>query len=172
MNRHVFSTSTHAVQPIGFRLFAIVLAAGLGMTAGCVRDERLSNAEFSDRLQQIHQEGSEHWGRLAEQAEDLQPGDPITGELEQVISELIAFQRRAADQLGAPTAPATAEEDVEMLRAALQERTEALEEALEAQRFTVEQFDRITEAGDRIAAALSQLRDKGFLANAEDHDPH
>jgi hypothetical protein len=58
-----------------------------------------------------------------------------------------------------------------MLIEALQGTTEALEQALEARRFTGEQFDRITEAGDQIALAFKQFRAKGFLPNAEDTNP-
>lgn len=172
MKHQVASTPPRAFQPSRLRLFAIVLAASLGITPGCGSDQQLSGAEFSDRLQKIYHEGSELWDRVAERAGDLEPAEPITGELEQSLHELVAFQRRAADELRELRAPATAEEEIEMLIEALQARTEAFEQALEARRFTGEQFDRITEAGGRIDLAFTQMRAEGILPTAEDNDPH
>jgi len=152
-------------------LFAIVLgAAGLGVVAGCGGEERLSREELSDRLQSIDQRGSERWGRLAEEAKDLQPDQPLTAEVKQPIRELVEFQRQAADELEALSPPEGAEEEVDKLIEALRERTENFEQAIEAGRFTRQEFDQITESGDKIDEAFEQLRKEGFLPKVEEHE--
>lgn len=152
-------------------LFAIVLgAAGLGVVAGCGGEERLSREELSDRLQSIDQRGSERWGRLAEEAEDLQPDQPLTAEVKQPIRELVEFQRQTADELEELNPPDGAEEAVKMLAEALRERTATFEQGIGAGRFTQRDFDEITQAGDKIDEAFEQLRKEGFLPKVEEHE--
>lgn len=155
----------------GLRFFAIVLAAAsLGVAAGCGGDERLSRGEFSDHLQSIGQRGSERWGRVAQRAKDLKPGQPVPADVKQPMSELVDFQRQAVAELEELNTPEGADEEVETLMEALRERTEAFEQALESGRFTRRQFDQITEAGEKINLAFEQLRKEGFIPKVEEHE--
>jgi hypothetical protein len=136
---------------------AIVLAsAGLGLLAGC-GGERLSREEFSDRLEIIGRRGSEHWGRLAERADELRPGRPLPTDVEQPMRELVEFQRETVGELEELNPPEGAEEEIETLISALRERTETFEQIIEAGRFTPRQSARITASGNRIDAAFQQL---------------
>lgn len=148
----------------------IVLAAGLGVVAGCGGEEGLSREDFSARLQSISQEGGERWGRLAQRAKDVQPGQALTADVKQLIKELNDFQRQAADELAELNPPEGAENGVEMLINALRERTDTLEQAVDAGRFTQRQGDQITEAGETIDEAFEQLRNDGFLPKEDAHE--
>jgi len=155
----------------GFAFFAMVLAAAsLGVVAGCGGEERLSRQQFSDRLQSIDQQGSERWGRLAQRAKDLKPDQPLPSEVKQPMRELIEFQRQTADELEELNPPEGADEPVEKLIEALRERTGTFERATEAGRFTQQEFDQITQSGEKIDAALEQLRKEGFLPREEEHE--
>lgn len=147
----------------------IVLAAGLAVLAGCGGQERLSREAFSDRLQSIDRRGSERWGRLAERAGDLKPGQPLPADVEQPMRSLVEFQRQAVRELEELNPPEDAEEEVETLIEALRERTETFEQVLVARRFTPRQFDRVTRSGDLIDVAFEQLRKEGFLPAVEEH---
>jgi hypothetical protein len=152
-------------------ILAIVLvAASLGVVAGCGGEERFSREEFSEHLQSIDQRGGERWGRLAQRAADLKPDQPIPADVEQPMRELVEFQRQAADELEELNPPDEAEEEVEELIAALRDRTEIFERAIEAGRFTKRDSDQITESGDRIDEAFEQLRKEGFLPEADEHE--
>jgi mannitol-1-phosphate/altronate dehydrogenase len=152
-------------------ILAIALAtAGLGVVAGCGGDERLSREEFSDHLQSIDRRGSERWGRLAQQAEDLKPGETLPADVRQPMRELVEFQRQAVDELEGLNPPEDAEEGVEGLIEALQQRTETFEEVIEAGRLTQRDSDQITESGDKIVEAFEQLRKEGFLPEADEHE--
>ena len=146
---------------------AIVLAAALGVAPGCGGEERPSREEFSERVQSIHQRGSERWGRLAERAADLKPGQPIAADVEQAIRQVVEFQRQAVSELERPGTPDDAGEAVEMLSDALRERTATFERVLDAGSFTQRQFVQITQSGEKIDEALTQLRDDGFLSKEE-----
>lgn len=155
----------------GVLFFAAALAAAsLGVVAGCGGDERLSREEFSDRLQSIDRRGSELWGRLAQRAQDVKPDQPLAAEVAQPMSDVVEFQRQAADELEELNPPEGAEEEVEKLIEALRERTETFEQVIGAGRFTRREFDRITQSGDKIDAAFEQLRNEGFLPNVEEHE--
>jgi hypothetical protein len=151
-------------------LAIVLMAAGLGGAAGCGGEERLSREEFGERLQSIDQRGGERWGRLAQVAADLKPDQPLPADVMQPMTDLIEFQRQAAADLAELNPPEEAEEEVEMLIAALRDRTEAFERAIEAGRFTRRDSDQITEAGDKIDEAFEQLRKEGFLPEADEHE--
>jgi hypothetical protein len=148
----------------------VLAAASLAVLAGCGGEERLSREAFSDRLQSIGQEGSERWGRLAERAGDLKPGQPLPADVEQPMRELVEFQRQAVRELEELNPPKDAEEEVETLIEALRERTETFEQVLVARRFTPRQSDQVTRSGDRIDAAFEQLRAQRFLPTVEEHE--
>jgi hypothetical protein len=154
------------------RLFTlvIVLAAGLGVVAGCGGEERLSRDEFSDRLQSIGQEGSERWGALAQRAADLKPGQPIPADVGQSLRELVEFQRQAVSELEGINAPEDAGEPVEMLIDAFAERTATFEQAIDAGSFTERQSGQITQSGEKINEAFERLRKDGFLPKEEAHE--
>ena len=151
-------------------LAIVLLAAGLGGAAGCGGEERLSREEFGQRLQSIGQQGGERWGRLAQEAADLKPDQPLPANVIQPMRELVDFQGQATAELAELNPPEEAEEEVEMLIEALRERTVAFEQALEAGRFTPLDFDKITESGDKIDEAFEQLRKEGFLPEADEHE--
>ena len=151
-------------------LAIVLLAAGLGGAAGCGGEERLSREEFGQRLQSIDQRGGERWGRLAQVAADLKPDQPLPADVKQPMTELVEFQRHAAAELAELNPPQDAEEEVEELIAALRDRTEIFERAIEAGRFTRRDSDQITESGDRIDEAFEQLRKEGFLPEADEHE--
>jgi hypothetical protein len=154
------------------RLFTlvIVLAAGLGVVAGCGGEERLSRDDFSDRLQSIGQEGSERWGALAQRAVDLKPGQPIPADVEQSLRELVEFQRQAVSELEGLNAPEDAGELVEMLIDALRERTARFEQAIDAGSFTERRSGQITQSGEKIDEAFERLRNDGFLPKEDAHE--
>jgi hypothetical protein len=152
-----------------FALATVVAAAVLGGVAACGAEERLSREEFSDRLQSIGQRGGELWGRLAQRAQDVEPGDPVPADVKQALSELIEFQEEAAADLEALHPPEEAEAAVENLVAALHERTGMFKQAIEAGRFTEQDSERVTRAGEAIDQAFEQLRAAGFLAATDDH---
>lgn len=151
-------------------VLTIVLAAGLGLVTGCGVEDRLSREEFSQRLHSIDQQGDEVYGRVADRAADLQPDQPLPADIKQPLSELVEFQRQAATELEAINPPAGAEKAVEMLTEALHERTETMEQAIEAGRFTRTEFDHVTESGEKIDEAFAQLRNQGFLPEADEHE--
>ena len=151
-------------------LAIVLLAAGLGGAAGCGGEERLSREEFGQRLQSIDQRGGERWGRLAQVAADLKPDQPLPADVKQPMTELVEFQRHAAAELAELNPPQDAEEEVEELIAALRDRTEIFERAIEAGRFMRRDSDQITESGDRIDEAFEQLRKEGFLPEADEHE--
>lgn len=151
-------------------VLAIVLAAGLSITVGCGVDERLSREEFSQRLQSIDQRGGEVYGRVADRAADLQPDQPLPADITQPLGELVEFQRQAARELETINPPEGAQEAVETLTEALHERTETIEQAIEAGRFTRTAFDHVTESGEKIDEAFAQLRNQGFLPEADEHE--
>jgi hypothetical protein len=153
-----------------FTLATVVAAAMLGGVAACGGEERLSRDEFSDRVQNIDEQGGELWGRLAQRAEDLQPGEPLPADVNQALKELVDFQNQAAAELEGLNPPEEAEEPVEMLVAALRGRTETFEQAMEAGRFTEQDSERVTQSGEKIDQAFVQLREEGFLPAADEHE--
>ena len=152
-----------------FVLASLVLAAVLGGPTACGSGEKASTDAFSDRLQSIGERGSEQWGRLAQEADDLEAGDPVPTKVRQALTELLTFQKQAESELAALTPPEGAEEAVELLIEALAERTETLEQVLEQRRFTAQTAERITQAGEKIDRAFEELRSKGFLASSNEH---
>jgi hypothetical protein len=86
------------------------------------------------------------------------------------MTELVEFQWHAAAELAELNPPQDAEEEVEELIAALRDRTEIFERAIEAGRFTRRDSNQITESGDRIDEAFEQLRKEGFLPEADEHE--
>jgi hypothetical protein len=151
-------------------LAIVLMAAGLGGAAGCGGEERLSREEFGERLQSIDQRGGERWGRLAQVAADLEPDQALPADVKQPMTDLVEFQRQAADELEGLNPPQEAEEEVEELIAALRDRTEVFEQVIEAGRFTRRDFGQITESGDKIDEAFEQLRKEGFLPEADEHE--
>ena len=152
-----------------FALATVAAAALLAGVAGCGGEERLSREEFSDRLQSIGERGGELWGRLAQRAEDLKPGELLPADVKQALTELVDFQEKAATDLAGLNPPEDAEEPVEMLIAALRERTDTFEQVIEAGRFTRQDSERVTQAGEEIDQAFEQLRAEG-LATADEHE--
>jgi hypothetical protein len=152
-----------------FALASVVAVAGVGAVAGCGGDERLSREEFSVRIQTIDRRGGELWGRLAQQAQNLKPDQPLPAEVKQALMELVEFQEQAAAELEALNPPEDAEEPVEVLIEALRGRTEIFEHVVEAGRFTQQDFDQVTQSGEQIDQAFEQLRKGGFLPAAEEH---
>src|SRR5919109_580480 len=150
-----------------FALATVAAAALLAGVAGCGGEERLSREEFSDRLQSIGERGGELWGRLAQRAEDLKPGELLPADVKQALTELVDFQEKAATDLAGLNPPEDAEEPVEMLIAALRERTDTFEQVIEAGRFTRQDSERVTQAGEEIDQAFEQLRAEG-LATAHE----
>lgn len=147
----------------------IVLAAALPVLAGCGGQERSSREAFRDHLHRIDRQGSEHWRRLAERAEGVQPGELLPADVEQPLRELVEFQREAVRELEELEPPHGAEQAVETLIRALDDRSATFEQALVAKRFTARQFDQVTRSGDLIDIAFEQLRNDGFLPAAEEH---
>lgn len=148
----------------------VLAAATLAVLAGCGGEERLSREAFSDRLQRIGQEGSERWGRLAERAGDLKPGQSLPADVERPMRELVEFQRQAVRELEELNPPKDAEDEVETLIEALRERSETFEQVLLARRFTPRQSDQVTRSGEQIDVAFERLRKEGFLLAVEEHE--
>lgn len=163
-------TTTHptAVR-VSIAASLIVLSAALAVLAGCGGDDRSSREAFRDRLQSIDRQGSDLFGRLAERAQDVQPGQPLPADVVQPMRELVEFQRQTIRELEELEPPQGAEQAVEMLIRALDDRTATFEQALVAKRFTARQFDQVTRSGDLIDIAFEQLRNDGFLPAAEEH---
>lgn len=153
-----------------FALATVVAVAVLGGVAACGGEERVSRDEFSDRLQSIDERGGELWGRLAQRAEDLEPGEPLPADVKQALGELIDFQNQAAAELEGLDPPEAAEESAELLIGALRERTDTFEGAIEAGRFTEQDFQRVTRAGEKIDLSFAQLGEEGFLPASDAHD--
>jgi hypothetical protein len=151
-------------------LTAVVAAAMLSGVAACGGEDQLSRQEFSDRIQSIGEQGGELWARLAEQAQDLEPGEQLPAGIKQALTELVEFQKQAAAELEGMKAPEEAEAPLEMLTAALRERTETFEQVIAAGRFTKQDSERVTQAGEAIDEAFEQLRSEGFLAAADEHE--
>ena len=151
-------------------LALVLVAAGLGAVTGCGGEARLSREEFGDRLQTIDERGGELWGRLAEGAQDLEPGELLSADIKQTLAELVQFQTQAAAELEGMTPPEEAEAALEMLTAALRGRTETFEQVIQAGRFTEKDFERVTRAGGAIDQAFRQLRAEGFLTMADEHE--
>lgn len=159
-----------AVGSIRSRRLAIVVAAGLAIVSGCGGGDRLSQEEFRDRMQSIHEQGGQLWGRLAQQAGDLTPGQPLPADVRQPMRAMVEFQRSTADELDGLDVPQGADEEVQEFVDALRERTRLFERAAEAGRLTQEDFELITQAGEQIDAVFQQLRDEGFLVSVEEHE--
>ena len=153
-----------------FALATVAAVALLGGVTACGGEERLSRDEFSDRLQSIDERGGELWGRLAQRAEDLKPGDALPADVKQALGELVDFQNQAAAELEGLSPPEDAEEPAEMLMAALRGRTETFEHVIDAGHFTEQDFQRLTRSGEEIDQALGQLRREGFLPASDEHD--
>jgi hypothetical protein len=153
-----------------FVLASLVLAALLGGPTACSSGEKASTDEFSNRLQGIGERGGEQWGRLAQEADDLEAGDPLSTEVRQALTELVTFQKQAESELAALTPPEGAEEAVALLVEALRERTETLEQVLEQGHFTPQTAERTTQAGEKIDRAFEDLRSEGFLASTDEHE--
>ena len=155
------------------RLFAVatmLAVTGLGVGVGCGDEGQSSHDEFSDRLQSIHRQGSELWGRLAEQAGDLKPGQPLPADVRQPMREMVEFQRSTVEELEGLDVPHGAEEEVQEFVDALRERTRLFEKAAEAGRFTQQGSEQLTQAGEKIDAVFQQLRAEGFLPSVEEHE--
>jgi hypothetical protein len=161
--------SKEATMKYLFTLATVVAAAMLGGVAACGGEERVSREEFTDRLERIGDRGGELWGRLAQRAEDLEPDEPLPADVKQALTELVEFQEQAAAELDRLNPPQDGEEPVEMLIGALRERTEMFEQAIEVGHFTPQTSDRVTQSGEKIDRAFEQLRDEGFLPNADEH---
>jgi hypothetical protein len=153
-----------------FALAIVLTAASLGAVAGCGGEERLSREAFSERLQTIDRRGGELWERLAQRAQDLKPDEPLPADVSQAMTEVIEFQEQAAAELDGPNPPEDAEEPVEMLIEALRDRTEAFQHAIEAGRFTPQDSAQVTQSGEKIDEAFEQLREEGFLPEADEHE--
>jgi hypothetical protein len=151
-------------------LATVVAAAMLGGVAACGGEERLSREEFGDRVQSIGERGGERWGRLAERAQDLNPGEPLPADVKQALAELVTFQQQAAAELEGLNPPEDAEEPVEMLIEALRERTETFEQVIEAGRFSRQDSDQVTQSGEKIDQTFAQFREEGFLPAADEHE--
>jgi hypothetical protein len=151
-------------------LAIVFVAASLGVVAGCGGEERLSREEFSERLQSIDQRGGELWERLAQRAQDLEPDQPLPADVKQALTDLVDFQEQAVEELEALNPPEDAEEPVEMLVEAVRARTETIEQAIEAGRFTQQESGQLTQSGDKIDEAFEQLRKEGFLPDADEHE--
>ena len=150
-------------------ILIVVTIATLGGAAGCGGEERLSREEFRDRLQSIEERGGELWGRLADRAQSLETNQPLPGEIEQALRQLVEFQEQTVSELEALTPPEGAEQPVEMLTEALRKRTESFKEVIATGHFTEQDSDRVTQAGDEIDEAFEQLRAGGFLPAEDDH---
>jgi hypothetical protein len=151
-------------------LTAVLAAALLSGVAGCGGEDRLSREEFSDRIQSIDERGGELWGRLAEGAQDLEPGELLPAGIKTALAQLVEFQKQAAAELEGMNPPDEAAAPLEMLTAALRERTETFEQVIEAGHFTEQDFERVTQAGGAIDRAFEQLRSEGFLTTADEHE--
>jgi hypothetical protein len=153
-----------------FTCATVLAAAVLGVVAGCGGEERLSREDFRMRLQGIDERGGELWGRLAQRAENLKPGEPLPDDVKQAIRELVDFQNLAAAELEGLNPPEEAEEPVKMLIAALRTRTETFGQAMETGHFTKQGSGRVTQSGEEIDQAFEHLRAEGFLATADEHE--
>jgi hypothetical protein len=153
-----------------FALATVLAAASLATVPGCGGEERLSREDFSARIQSIDERGGELWGRLAQRAQDLEPDQPLPADVKQALTDLVDFQEQAVEELEALNPPEDAEEPVEMLVEALRARTETIEQAIEAGRFTQQESGQLTQSGDKIDEAFEQLRKEGFLPDADEHE--
>jgi hypothetical protein len=151
-------------------LATVVAAAMVGGVATCGGEERLSREEFGDRVQSIGERGGERWERLAERAENLNPGEPFSADVKQALAELVEFQQQAAAELEGLNTPEDAEEPVEILIEALRERTETFEQVIEAGRFSRQDSDQVTQSGEKIDQAFAQFGEEGFLPAADEHE--
>jgi hypothetical protein len=151
-------------------LATVLAAAILGAVAGCGGEERLSREDFSARLQSIDERGGELWGRLAQRAQDLEPDQSLPADVKQALTELVEFQEQAVEELEGINPPEDAEEPAQMLIEALRKRTETFKQVIEAGHVTEQDFDRVTQSGEKIDEALMQLRKEGFLPTSDEHD--
>lgn len=153
-----------------FALATVVAAVVLAGVAACGGEERLSREEFSARLQNVDERGSELYGRLAEGAQDLEPDEPLPADVKEALRELAEFQDEAAADLETLNPPEDAEEAVELLVEALRQRTNTFEQVIEAGRFTAQDFQRVMQSGEQIDQAFEQLRAEGFVATSDEHE--
>lgn len=152
------------------RLAIVLAASGLAVLSGCGGGDRLSREEFSTRMQGIHQQGGELWGRLAEQAGDLKPDQPLPANVREPMDAMVEFQRSTAEELEGLDVPQGADEEVQEFVDALRERTRLFEQAAQAGRFTEQDFEEVVRAGDRIDYVFRQLRAEGFLPRVDEHE--
>jgi hypothetical protein len=152
-----------------FVLAAVLAAALLGGVAACGGEDRLPRDELGARLQSIGERGGALWGRLEQQAQNVEPGEPLSAGVEQALADLIEFQAEAADELDGLNPPADAADSITLLIAALRERTETLQRVLQADVFTEQDSERVTRAGEKIDQAFEQLSEDNFLTLADDH---
>lgn len=159
-----------AASTNGYRVAIVLAAAGLAVVSGCGGGDRLSQEEFSKRMERIHQQGGELWGRLAEQAGDLKPDQPLPATIREPMNAMADFQRSTAEELEQLAVPRGADEEVQEFIDALRERTRIFDQATEVGKLTQQDFERLTQAGEKIDAALQQLRAEGFLPRVDEHE--
>jgi hypothetical protein len=147
----------------------VVAAATLGGFTGCGGEEAVAREELNDRLARINERGGELWGRLAERAQSLETDQRLPGDVEEALTELVAFQQQTVAELESLTPPDAAKEPIEMLIEALRKRTEALTQVIRAGSFSEQDSDRVTQAGEEIDEAFEQLRAAGFVPATDDH---
>jgi len=121
-------------------------------------------------MQSIDRQGGELWGRLAEHASGLKPGQPLSAEVREPMRAMVEFQRSTAKELEGLEVPQGADDEVREFVDALRERTRLFEQAAESGRFTEQHFEQITQAGEQIDAVFRELRAEGFLPSLEEHD--
>lgn len=156
----------------GWRRLALALAGASIAAAGCGGEERLSRAEFKDRLGSIERRESARFERLAQRAARVEEDQPLPDDLKQAMTELAEGNRRAADELDRLNPPEDARAATDELIKALRERAEGFGQAARKQRTTLHELEQdgsITRAGEAIDRARERLRKQGFSPEESDH---
>ncbi len=152
-------------------VIAIMLAAGAsGVVAGCGGDDddEASQEEFGEQLQSILEKPSSEFGQLAEEGAKLKPADPFSAEFKAEIGSVGETMAEAAEELQQLDPPEDAEQEVQALIDAIQDRAEAFEQAAGEEDITLREFAPILrESGARVDQAREALREAGYLPEAE-----
>ena len=156
-----------SVKRSWLRIAAIVLAgAVLGVVAGCGGDgdEEVSQEEFGTELQRAVEEPRAAFAQLAKEGEKLKPSDLLSTELKAEIGSVGETMGEAADELEQMDPPEGAEEDVQALIDALNDRADGFQQAAAEDRITLREFaPTLRESGARVDQAIAALRAAGYL---------
>lgn len=143
------------------------MLATLAVLAGCGGDDRLSGEEFSAELQEADRNVSAAFERVFETIGDAREGETVAEPTREAAIQAAETEREAADALDELTPPEDAEEATDELVEQARAQADAIEEAASRGDVTVAELaDAFQEASPE--AALSELRDLGYLAGEDE----